>query len=153
MKPRKIAPGLNLFPFLTILLATMGILAFISLCLLFSTPEGEYQSAQASSQDDRKNGDTVMVEFKMIGKPEFIYPHYVICKKDELILQDTKTVIPWNEEMGIILYLGYLYNLQEINHQYHRNFTDHQEYIIFAVYPGGIVTYFQAAIFFRRFQP
>lgn len=150
MKHQKISAALNLFPFLTILLATMGILAFISLCLLFSTPEGEYHVAQTRGENTPGEGDTVMVEFKMIGKPDFIYPHYVICKKNELILQDNKTVVPWNEEVGIILYLSYLYNLQDINNQHHQKFQDHQEYIIFVVYPGGILTYFQARHFLQK---
>ena len=39
MRHRRMEPGVTLFPFLSVLLSTMGVLAFLSISFLLITPE------------------------------------------------------------------------------------------------------------------
>ncbi len=152
IKKRRVRSTVSLFPFLTILLATMGILAFIGLSLLFSAPEKTMIEANSMTNPADSASDTVLVEFQLIGKPASLYPHYILCRNEGLTLIDDNLEIPFSEEWGYFVFLSYLYKLQETNIENHRNYQDHQEYIIFAVYAGGIETYQKARQILQQYS-
>ena len=70
---RRIAPNpsVPLFPFLSVLLSTMGVLAFLSISFLIIsrfTPDEIIEKRQ--------------VEFEWIGAPEYVEPIYIKCLGD-----------------------------------------------------------------------
>ena len=65
-------PGVTLFPFLSVLLSTMGVLAFLSISFLLITPElTEFQ--------DRKQ-----IEFQWVGAPGYVEPIFIRCFEDRI---------------------------------------------------------------------
>jgi len=143
----------ELFPFLTILLSTMGVLAFISLSLLFSAPEGteKLKSERNSKKSDENGSDSITVKFELIGKPDFIHPHYILCLKDKILIHDSGIEIPFNENYGYFLFYDYLNSLESLNQSFHEKYKDNDEYVIFGVYPTGIETYFRCRQILQMF--
>ena len=71
MRRRAPNPSVPLFPFLSVLLSTMGVLAFLSISFLIIsrfTPDEIVQQRQ--------------IEFEWIGAPEYVEPIYIKCLGD-----------------------------------------------------------------------
>ncbi len=154
MKRYKKKIDINLFPFLTILLSTMGVLTFIALSLLFSVEDGNGSYPDDTRKivsDTSKNKDSVLVEFKLIDKPDYIKPHYIICKEDKIYIKDNEIWLSFKEDYSYFLLYNYLKSLENINIEYHKNFKDHQEYVIFGIYPSGIQTYYKARAILQNY--
>ena len=66
-------PRVTLFPFLSVLLSTMGILAFLSISFLLVIPE---------NADDPPNPRNF--QFEWVGAPGYVSPIFIRCFKDRV---------------------------------------------------------------------
>ena len=67
------SPKVTLFPFLSVLLSTMGILAFLSISFLLVVPE----SVDSPSEPKR-------LQFEWVGAPVYVKPIFIRCYADRL---------------------------------------------------------------------
>ncbi len=67
------SPKVTLFPFLSVLLSTMGILAFLSISFLLVVPE------EADSPREPKR-----LQFEWVGAPGYVKPIFIRCYADRL---------------------------------------------------------------------
>jgi len=67
------SPKVTLFPFLSVLLSTMGILAFLSISFLLVVPE----SADSPREPKR-------LQFEWVGAPGYVKPIFIRCYADRL---------------------------------------------------------------------
>ena len=65
--------NVTLFPFLSVLLCTMGILAFLSISFLLVVP-----------QDTVSKSKSKLIEFDWIGAPAYVKPIFFRCYKNRI---------------------------------------------------------------------
>ena len=73
MKHVKSVPKVTLFPFLSVLLSTMGVLAFLSISFLLVIPE---------NVDDLSKPRKF--QFEWVGAPGYVSPIFIRCYKDRV---------------------------------------------------------------------
>ena len=67
------SPRVTLFPFLSVLLSTMGVLAFLSISFLLVVP----QDADSLSTPKR-------IKFEWVGAPGYVKPIFIRCHADRI---------------------------------------------------------------------
>ena len=67
------SPRVTLFPFLSVLLSTMGVLAFLSISFLLVAP----QDADTPSTPKR-------IQFEWVGAPGYVKPIFIRCYADRI---------------------------------------------------------------------
>ena len=73
MRHTSYSPRVTLFPFLSVLLSTMGILAFLSISFLLVVP----QDADSLSTPKR-------IKFEWVGAPGYVKPIFIRCYADRI---------------------------------------------------------------------
>ena len=130
-------PGVTLFPFLSVLLSTMGVLAFLSISFLLITPElTEFQ--------DRKQ-----IEFQWVGAPGYVSPIFIRCFKDRVeyfnLFENRDHTIFLDQLLDQLEgkkpdLLTYLVHLSSLNKSIKKQFGNTEYYPLILVYPGGVLT-------------
>lgn len=129
-------PEISLFPFLSVLLSTMGVLAFLAISFVISPME-----EQAPELPQK-------VEFQWVGAPGYVNPIYVRCRADQIeyydLFQNQERVFTLNEMAfelngGGTELLQYLVRLEEENLRIKRSFGTKEYYPLLLVYPDGVM--------------
>lgn len=136
MKKHVSKPDVSLFPFLSVLLCTMGILAFMSITFLLV------------SHQDIEDPTPKTIDFQWVGAPNFVNPVFIRCYKDQIEYFDVFK----NEDRSISLvqlleeiqgqnrpFIRYLRQLVMLNTQIKRSFGTKEYYPLLLVYPDGIL--------------
>ena len=66
-------PRVTLFPFLSVLISTMGVLAFLSISFLLVIPENTDNPAKPRN-----------FQFEWVGAPRYVSPIFIRCFKDRV---------------------------------------------------------------------
>ena len=73
MKHVKSIPQVTLFPFLSVLLSTMGVLAFLSISFLLVIPENVDELTKSRN-----------FQFEWVGSPGYVSPIFIRCYEDRV---------------------------------------------------------------------
>ena len=127
----------TLFPFLSVLLCTMGVLAFLSISFLLVLP-----------QDSKYKSGSKQKIFSWVGAPSYVKPIFIRCYKDRIEYYNffkkkdyTLNLDEFLEQLNdqnpeIFLYFIKLF---ELNTKIKRNFGKTEYYPLLLVYPDGIL--------------
>ena len=131
-------PNITLFPFLSVLLCTMGILAFLSISFLIVIPHDTYFKSKSKQ-----------IEFQWIGAPAYVKPVFFRCYKNrieyynffenrdyKLFLDGFLNQIDGKDPKIII----YLFQLLELNTNLKKQFRKTEYFPLLLVYPDGVFT-------------
>ena len=137
MRYRRMEPGVTLFPFLSVLLSTMGVLAFLSISFLLITPElTEFQ--------DRKQ-----IEFQWVGAPGYVEPIFIRCFEDRIeyfeLFKNTNRSVELDSLIqqvkgGESELIRYLFSVLNRNKRIKKQFGNTEYYPLILVYPDGVLT-------------
>ena len=132
------SPRVTLFPFLSVLLSTMGVLAFLSISFLLVVP----QDADSLSTPKR-------IKFEWVGAPGYIKPIFVRCYADRIEYYNLFD----NQDYSIMLeelldqlqgdnpeLLSYLAQLFQLNTSIKKQYGKTEYYPLLLVYPDGVLT-------------
>ena len=132
------SPRVTLFPFLSVLLSTMGVLAFLSISFLLVVP----QDADSLSTPKR-------IKFEWVGAPGYVKPIFIRCHADRIEyynLFDNQDYTIMLEELLDQLqgdnpeFLSYLAQLFQLNTRIKKQFGKTEYYPLLLVYPDGVLT-------------
>ncbi len=132
------SPRVTLFPFLSVLLSTMGVLAFLSISFLLVVP----QDADSLSTPKR-------IKFEWVGAPGYVKPIFIRCYTDRIEyynLFDNQDYTIMLEELLDQLQgdnpelLSYLAQLFQLNTSIKKQFGKTEYYPLLLVYPDGVLT-------------
>ncbi|MEC9297167.1 MAG: hypothetical protein VYD28_05755 [SAR324 cluster bacterium] len=132
------SPRVTLFPFLSVLLSTMGVLAFLSISFLLVVP----QDADSLSTPKR-------IKFEWVGAPGYVKPIFIRCHADRIEyynLFDNQDYTIMLEELLDQLQgdnpelLSYLAQLFQLNTRIKKQFGKTEYYPLLLVYPDGVLT-------------
>lgn len=132
------SPRVTLFPFLSVLLSTMGVLAFLSISFLLVVP----QDADSLSTPKR-------IKFEWVGAPGYVKPIFIRCYADRIEyynLFDNQDYTIMLEELLDQLQgdnpelLSYLAQLFQLNTRIKKQFGKTEYYPLLLVYPDGVLT-------------
>ena len=138
MKYVKSVPQLTLFPFLSVLLSTMGVLAFMSISFLLVIPEN------ADDQPKLSN-----FQFEWVGAPGYVSPIFIRCFKDRVeyfnLFENRDHTISLDQLLDQLEgekpdLLSYLVQLSSLNKSIKKQFGNTEYYPLILVYPGGVLT-------------
>jgi len=131
-------PRVTLFPFLSVLLSTMGVLAFLSISFLLVVP----QDADSLSTPKR-------IKFEWVGAPGYVKPIFIRCYTDRIEYYNLFD----NQDYTITLeklldqlqgdnpeLLSYLAQLFQLNTSIKKQFGNTEYYPLLLVYPDGVLT-------------
>ncbi len=137
MRRRAPKPSVPLFPFLSVLLSTMGVLAFLSISFLIIsrlTPDKMIQRLQ--------------VEFEWTGAPEYVEPIYIKClgdyieyynlfsnRDEKIALEDLLREIKGESPV----FISYLLRIDRLNKEIKRSFGQTEHFPLLLVYPDGVL--------------
>lgn len=137
MRRARQVPVVSLFPFLSVLLCIMGILAFMSVSFLLmnesNIPEEEIEQ----------------IEFQWVGAPSYVRPLFIRCLKHEIVyydmFQNRDQRMSFRElsqelETGNGRFLRYLTRVVAENQRIKLSFGTTEYYPLLLVYPDGVVT-------------
>ena len=132
------SPRVTLFPFLSVLLSTMGVLAFLSISFLLVVP----QDADSLSTPKR-------IKFEWVGAPGYVKPIFIRCYTDRIEYYNLFD----NQDYTITLeklldqlqgdnpeLLSYLAQLFQLNTNIKKQFGNTEYYPLLLVYPDGVLT-------------
>jgi len=130
-------PTVSLFPFLSVLLSTMGILAFLAITFLLF-PQMEQNTPVSKT-----------IDFQWVGAPASVSPVFIRCYKDRVVYYD----LFLNKEKTVLLkdlllqiqgnkpdLLSYFLKILALNKEIQRNFRSTEYYPVLLVYPDGIIS-------------
>lgn len=136
MRRRSSLPLVSLFPFLSVLLCIMGVLAFMSVSFLLmhqpNLPEMEKKT----------------VEFQWVGAPSFVNPVFIRCSENEIVYYDLfqrqEQQLSFN---GLLLEIQnrdgrltrYLKRLVLENQRIKRSFGATEHFPLLLIYPDGVI--------------
>ncbi|MEC9460255.1 MAG: hypothetical protein VYD14_03490 [SAR324 cluster bacterium] len=132
------SPRVTLFPFLSVLLSTMGVLAFLSISFLLVVP------LDADSLSTPKR-----IKFEWVGAPGYVKPIFIRCYADRIEyynLFDNQDYTIMLEELLDQLQgdnpelLSYLAQLFQLNTRIKKQFGKTEYYPLLLVYPDGVLT-------------
>jgi len=136
MRHRRMEPGVTIFPFLSVLLSTMGVLAFLSISFLLITPElTEFQ--------DRKQ-----IEFQWVGAPGYVEPIFIRCFEDRIEYFDLFKNTNRSVELDSLIQqvkggeselIRYLFSVLHLNKRIKKQFGKTEYYPLLLVYPEGVL--------------
>jgi hypothetical protein len=137
MKRSSRRPSVPLFPFLSVLLSTMGVLAFLSISFMLMT--------RVTPEEPPPPRE---IEFEWVGAPEYMEPVFIRCYADRVEYYDLFT----NEEKTISLddlllevqgkqpqLITYLLRVDKLNKEIKRNFGTTEHYPLLLIYPDGVL--------------
>ncbi|MGK5091052.1 hypothetical protein WDW89_03425 [Deltaproteobacteria bacterium TL4] len=136
MKRRKSRPNVSLFPFLSVLLCTMGILAFMSITFLLL---GHKEQPSRAIRN---------VTFQWVGAPVYVKPFFIRCQNNEITYYDifgSKEYTLSSEDLMQELQgtknqiKQYLLKVALYNQKIKRSFGLTEHYPLLLVYPDGIL--------------
>ena len=132
------SPRVTLFPFLSVLLSTMGILAFLSISFLLVVP----QDADSPAIPKR-------IQFEWVGAPEYVKPIFIRCYGNRVeyynMFQNQDFSLSLDELMDQLQgespeLLSYLVQLFQLNVKIKKQFGKTEYYPLLLVYPDGVLT-------------
>ena len=132
------SPRVTLFPFLSVLLSTMGILAFLSISFLLVVP----QDADSPAIPKR-------IQFEWVGAPGYVKPIFIRCYGNRVeyynMFQNQDFSLSLDELMDQLQgespeLLSYLVQLFQLNVKIKKQFGKTEYYPLLLVYPDGVLT-------------
>ena len=132
------SPRLTLFPFLSVLLSTMGVLAFFSISVVLVVPQN------ADSPATSKN-----IKGEWVGAPGYVKPIFFRCYADRVeyynLFENKDTTLSLEDLLNQIQgenpeLLSYLIQLFQLNRSIKKQFGKTEYYPLFLVYPDGVLT-------------
>ena len=132
------SPLVTLFPFLSVLLSTMGVLAFLSISFLLVIPE---------ELDSRSNSN--FIKFEWVGAPGYVKPIFFRCYGDRIeyynLFENQDHTITLEDFLDQLQgenqeLLSYLIKLLQLNTSIKKQFGKTEYYPLFLVYPDGVLT-------------
>ena len=138
MKHVKSIPQVTLFPFLSVLLSTMGVLAFLSISFLLVIPEN------ADDLPKPRN-----FQFEWVGAPGYVSPIFIRCYKDRVeyfnLFENRDHTISLDQLRDQLEgqkpdLLSYLVQLASLNKSIKKQFGNTEYYPLILVYPDGVLT-------------
>ena len=132
------SPRVTLFPFLSVLLSTMGVLAFLSISFLLVVP----QDADSLSTPKR-------IKFEWVGAPGYVKPIFIRCYADRIeyynLFDNQDYPITLEELMDQLQgddpeLLSYLAQLFKLNTSIKKQSGKKEYYPLLLVYPDGVLT-------------
>lgn len=132
------SPRVTLFPFLSVLLSTMGVLAFLSISFLLVVP----QDADSLSTPKR-------IKFEWVGAPGYVKPIFIRCYADRIeyynLFENQDYTIKLEELLDQLQgdnpeLLSYLAQLFQLNTNIKKQFGNTEYYPLLLVYPDGVLT-------------
>ena len=136
---RRRAPNLSvpLFPFLSVLLSTMGVLAFLSISFLVISRFTPHEIVQQRQ-----------IEFEWIGAPEYVEPIYIKClgnyieyynlfsnREERIALEDLLKEVKGENPV----FISYLLKIDRLNKEMKRSFRQTEHFPLLLVYPDGVL--------------
>ena len=137
MRYRRSQPRVTLFPFLSVLLSTMGVLAFLSISFLLITPD-------LSETTSRRQ-----IEFQWVGAPGYVKPIFIRCYEDRIeyfnLFRNSQQSVTLKSLLHQIQnrrseLIQYLTDLVSLNATIRKKFGRTEHYPLMLVYPKGILT-------------
>ena len=131
-------PRVTLFPFLSVLLSTMGVLAFLSISFLLVIPENADDSLKPRN-----------FQFEWVGAPGYVQPIFIRCFKNRVEyfnLFENRDYTIYLEQLLDQLQgenpdlLSYLIQLSSLNKSIKKQFGNKEYYPLILVYPDGVLT-------------
>ena len=131
-------PIVTLFPFLSVLLSTMGVLAFLSISFLLVIPENTYDPAKPRN-----------FHFEWVGAPGYVSPIFIRCFKDRVEYFNLFENRDHTVSLDQLLYqlkgekpdlISYLVKLSSLNKNIKKQFGNTEYYPLILVYPDGVLT-------------
>ena len=132
------SPRVTLFPFLSVLLSTMGILAFLSISFLLVVP----QDADSPAIPKR-------IQFEWVGAPGYVKPIFIRCYGNRVeyynMFQNQDFSLSLDELMDQLQgespeLVSYLVQLFQLNVKIKKQFGKTEYYPLLLVYPDGVLT-------------
>ena len=132
------SPRVTLFPFLSVLLSTMGILAFLSISFLLVVP----QDADSPAIPKR-------IQFEWVGAPGYVKPIFIRCYGNRVeyynMFQNQDFSLSLDKLMDQLQgknpeLLSYLVQLFQLNVKIKKQFGKTEYYPLLLVYPDGVLT-------------
>ena len=132
------SPRVTLFPFLSVLLSAMGILAFLSISFLLVVP----QDADSPATPKR-------LQFEWVGAPGYVKPIFIRCHGNRVeyynMFQNQDFSLSLDELMDQLQgespeLLSYLVQLFQLNVKIKKQFGKTEYYPLLLVYPDGVLT-------------
>ena len=136
MRCRRSPPRVTLFPFLSVLLSTMGVLAFLSISFLLITPN-------LSETTSRKQ-----IEFQWVGAPGYVKPIFIRCYEDRIeyfnLFRNSQQSVTLKSLLHQIQnrrseLIQYLTDLVSLNATIRKKFGRTEYYPLMLVYPKGVL--------------
>lgn len=130
------APRVSLFPFLSVLLSTMGVLAFLAISFVVTT------------QEDVQPPRPQPIEFQWVGAPGYVNPIFIRCYADRIeyydLFRNRERVVRLGHLMQEIKrknpeLLRYFSEIAVENLRIKRRFGQTEHYPLLLVYPDGIL--------------
>ncbi|MBF0289066.1 MAG: hypothetical protein HQM14_14705 [SAR324 cluster bacterium] len=128
---------ISLFPFLSVLLCIMGILAFMSVTFLLVS---ETNLPQAHPET---------IEFQWVGAPSHVKPVFIRCLQDELVYYDLfrnkEHHLPFRSLVAEIQFQNgsltqYFRRMAAENLEIKQSFGTTEYYPLLLIYPDGVIT-------------
>ena len=128
----------TLFPFLSVLLSTMGVLAFLSISFLLVIP------GNADDLPKPRN-----FQFEWVGAPGYVSPIFIRCFKDRVeyfnLFENRDHTISLDQLLDQLEgekpdLLSYLVQLSSLNKSIKKQFGNTEYYPLILVYPEGVLT-------------
>jgi hypothetical protein len=136
MRRQAQAPRVSLFPFLSVLLSTMGVLAFLAISFVVTT------------QEDVQPPRPQPIEFQWVGAPGYVNPIFIRCYADRIeyydLFRNRERVVRLGHLMQEIKrknpeLLRYFSEIAVENLRIKRRFGQTEHYPLLLVYPDGIL--------------
>ena len=131
-------PRVTLFPFLSVLLSTMGILAFLSISFLLVVPK----DADFPAPPKR-------LQFEWVGAPGYVKPIFIRCYGNRVeyynMFENQHFSLSLDKLMDQLQgespeLLSYLVQLFELNVKIKKQFGKTEYYPLLLVYPDGVLS-------------
>ncbi len=138
MKHATHVPKVSLFPFLSVLLSTMGVLAFLSISFLLVIPENADDSIKQRN-----------IQFEWVGAPGYVSPIFFRCFKDRVEYFNLFKNIDHTISLKQLLdqlegekpnLLSYLVQVASLNKSIKKQFGNKEYFPLLLVYPEGVLT-------------
>ena len=132
------APRVTLFPFLSVLLSTMGVLAFLSISFLLVIPDNVGDTPKPRN-----------FQFQWVGAPGYVSPIFFRCFKDRVeyfnLFDNRDHAISLDQLLDQLEgekpdLLSYLLQLSMLNKNIKKQFGNTEYYPLIMVYPDGVLT-------------
>ena len=138
MRHNSFSPGVTLFPFLSVLLSTMGVLAFLSISFLL-----------IAQHDSDASSNPKNIQFQWIGAPASVKPIFIRCYADRVeyynLFENQDYTLSLEELLDQLQgeepeLLAYMLKLYQLNSNIKKQFGKTEYYPLLLVYPEGVLT-------------